>query len=183
MQIMGSAVDYIKSVSSMFKISTQVLDAMAEPFSLWIYIYKDGLPVDLMLMGYNKAFQTLVNKQVEVGKSMGQMKPGILKYWLETVALVEIAGMDITVNDYVTSEGKCFSKALAFPIPLIGAKGIGIVFQGPKSETDRQRLCLKCRNNPTVQKPTLRMERLRIPSEIECSPCELCQAIHSLPSP
>lgn len=181
LQKINEQVEFFKTISAAVDASLASLDQRPEPFCILCLVYKNNVPSDIAMIGYNVAFHKFVNKTIRHGQLFSECAPDIVKYWLKPLLMVEVTGQKIQLNDYVSyGENRLYGKVALFQVNLLGKKGVGLVFEEPKGlGVCKWNLCLSCPNNPTAieTKTKLTRIRVRVDDSLNISNCEACQKL------
>lgn len=137
---MESAIEkrnYFRSVSDMMVGSYLAFDNSAKPFCMWGWVLKDGVPCDLSLVYFNKAFKDLVNGKAKEGLKLSDIAPDKVNFWVECFWPLESCETEVCLQNYVTSDKKhAFAMVMANKVDVLGQHGIGIVFLEASNSVD-----------------------------------------------
>ncbi|HLO91199.1 MAG TPA: ATP-binding protein [Lentimicrobium sp.] len=73
-----------------------VLELMDPGFSFMELIFKDGKPVDYIILEVNPAFEKMLGSTELVGKSINELMPDIAEFWINLFGKVALTGEKVT---------------------------------------------------------------------------------------
>jgi hypothetical protein len=181
MQEITKNVEYFMKISSQINNLEAALNEQSVPFCILQLVYKNNKPYDIKLYYFNKAFHEIINPNATIGQLIGPVSSKALDYWLGPLELVAKTKTELVCNNYIVhNERITFGKVTIFPFNSMGGNTFGMVLERPTYRTNS--LCLKCPNNPEVQRPSLKMVAVTV-EDSGHSVCEICQTVRSLPFP